>query len=125
MALPRRADQLDQHGADDATTTAVDVGDVPVSRPRATPVTRDVADAVAHQGQPALDEVGADAGCGEAVTAAAMTARMHERREQQVPHQRSPSSGACIGGQQSADVVVVRGGARGRRRPGSWSGGPS
>ena len=68
-----------------ATTTAVNVGEVPVSRPRATPVTRDVADAVAHQGEPALDQVGADPGRGEPGDGGGDDGADHERRVAAAP----------------------------------------
>ena len=108
-----------------ATTTAVYVGEVPVSRPRATPVTRDVADAVTHQREPALDQVGADPGRGEARDGGGDHGPDHERREQEVPHQRSPSQ-RCLHRRH-------RPGPRGRSwwwcvggcPSTSWSGGPS
>ena len=70
-----------------ATTTAVQVGEVPVSRPQRDTGDRDVPDAVAHQGEAALDEVGADGGGSQA----------DEHRGDQCPlHERTRTSSAGL-----------------------------
>ena len=53
------------HGADDRDDDGRQVGEVPVSRPERDAGDGDVADAVAHQGEPALHEVGADGRGGQ------------------------------------------------------------
>ena len=100
-------------------------GEVPVSRPSATPVTRDVAEAVAEQRQPALHQVGADGRCGQAGDDGRDQGRTHERQQEQLDHPGPP--GGCRSGSRRAGCGrgAPRAGGGAARAACSDSGAPS
>ena len=88
-----------------------------MSRPSADAGDRDVADAVAHQGQPALHEVGADGRGGQAGEQRGDQRPVHEVVRQKLDHDAAPVQQARRARPAAVRVHVVVVGSRVVRRP--------